>query len=637
MLCILPVLAFCLQPPQAQPEGPATLSLQPKITDAVLLNPGMGIYHMTGARNQPDPELWFMKICGIAYTRCHWADLEPEQGQYKFDEYFGPMFDYWVTQIHKRVAFRVMCESMHGRIKYVTPEWVFQAGVPGVPHTGLGDQEQIDPVFWDPKYLDLQCDFIRAFGEWADGRPGLEFVDIGSIGEWGEMHFGEHIPGRWTRDQMVEAGFTDYKLALAYRRIIDAFADAFPHTRVFLNVGGRMGINDYAASRGIHFRQDGLGLHGASYNVESTLYPAYGFRGVQCNLELHSGYDRMKANGWDVVEVIKKGLEGPLSYQNINFGGNVLNEAPPEDVREAVEYCARHIGYRFALIEARAPAEVHAWPDMPGRMPIQQTWQNQGVAPCYENLGLEWGLFGADGRPVATRPDFPGVPTTQWVPAQDIEVATILDLPPGLAPGQYLLGVRLFLPEKPEQRYYLPMAEMGAQDWYRVGEVQIVPGVAGQERVWVWDFEGDFTPAGLAQGMAAALVDDPLHGGARALRIEGQCEDTWGYATLARVALEPGARYRLTGWMLVRKLEGLRGGPSMKVGINGPDGAWVTNATTGAYRMDQPDTWQRLSVEFDTPAQGVTGDVCVERGSFSGVADAEIYLDDLELRTTAAP
>jgi hypothetical protein len=164
-----------------------------------------------------------------------------------FDTYFEPIFDFWVRQRGKRVAFRVMSESTHYRGKYATPNWIFDQGVPSVLHRGLRGQEQVDPVFWDPQYLKLHCEFIQRLGRYLDGRPGLEYVDIGGIGEWGEMHLGLHMQGRWTPMQLEQTEFTREKYIAAYRRVIDAHAQAFPNTRVFLNVGSYPEINDYVA------------------------------------------------------------------------------------------------------------------------------------------------------------------------------------------------------------------------------------------------------------------------------------------------------------------------------------------------------------------------------------------------------
>ncbi len=76
--------------PSATAQESGLVALTPEITDAPLLNPGMGLYVMVGNQEQPDPDAWFMQLCGTAYTRCHWSDLEPERGVYRFDEYFGP-------------------------------------------------------------------------------------------------------------------------------------------------------------------------------------------------------------------------------------------------------------------------------------------------------------------------------------------------------------------------------------------------------------------------------------------------------------------------------------------------------------------------------------------------------------------
>ena len=203
----------------------------------------------------------------IIYFRPVWADLEEAGPGSGFDAYFQPIFNFWVKKLGKRVAFRVMSESVHSSREYATPKWVFDQGVPAVQHVGLRVKRQWDPVFWNEKYLTLNCQFVARLGEYLDGRDGLEFVDIGSIGEWGEMHLGLHIPGRWTSEQLEETGFTRSKYIAAYRRVIDAHARAFPNTRVFLNVGDYAQINDYAAIRGVHFRQDGLTPSGPSADV----------------------------------------------------------------------------------------------------------------------------------------------------------------------------------------------------------------------------------------------------------------------------------------------------------------------------------------------------------------------------------
>lgn len=624
---------------QAGEAGPGMKRVTPPASNRPLLNPGMGIYVWVGPGGRVPQDSWIREVCAIGYFRCDWSDLEPEPGEYTFDDYLGRHLKYLRDELGWRMAFRVMSENLHSRKKYVTPKWVFEAGVPSVRHRGKYVNEQVDPVFWDPKYLELQCRFIRALGQWVERQEGIEFVDIGSIGEWGEMHLGMHIPGRWTEAQLRETGYSEFKYIQAYRRIIDAFADAFPHTRVFLNVGSYKQIDDYAAVRGLHFRQDGLGLHGASRGVDRWLYPEYAFRGVQCNLELIAGLRGMRARGWRPVEVIRKGLEAPVSYMHMNFGVATLFTNPPDEVRDAVMEAARRVGYRFRLEEAAFTCPAHSYEDVAGRVLVQQSWVNEGIAPCYESLALEWSIEDGEGRTVGRTRVFPQVPTTKWAPGKTIEEACIVELPPGTQPGTYRLCVRIFLPERPGVPYFLAMEGGDGQGKYVLGEIQVERGTAQPKEVAAMDYEEghDIKGVGLPKGMARELARGEGVEEGSALRVHGTSEGTWQYAVLGRVKLIPGARYRLEGWLKVERLTGALKAPHLKVGISDARGTFITNATTGPYDLKRTGQWQRLERDFDCPPNGTVGTICVERGQREGRVEAEILVDRVRLELLRAP
>jgi hypothetical protein len=167
--------------------------------------------------------------------------------------------------------------------------------------------------------------------------------------------------------------------------------------------------------------------------------------------------------------------------------------------------------------------------------------------------------------------------------------------------------------------------------------VTLVAATGPAEPPLVFDFEAPLDTVALPEGMAAEAVTEPVHGGQFALRVTGTCANTWNYAQISRIPLVPGARYRLEGWMLVTRLDGPLGGPCLKVGINGLDGAWITNESTSPYDVTKMGEWQLLSVEFDVPPEGLTGDLCIERGGLEAQVTGEIVVDDLTLRMTAGP
>ncbi|MCY2994824.1 MAG: DUF4832 domain-containing protein [Planctomycetota bacterium] len=607
----------------------------PAASSSALANPGMGLY-LAGTLHTEDlpPEAWFSPLVQIGYFRDDWSVLEPDaEGKYRFDEYFGPIFDLWVKRWQRRVAFRFMSENMHSRRQYVTPKWVFDTGVPSVKLQGLYAKEQIDPVFWDDRYLRIQERFIADLGKYLDGRPGLEFVDIGCIGEWGEMHL-----ARWTPELLQQTGFTTARYIAAYRRLIDAFARAFPHTRVFLNVGEYEAINDYAAIKGLHFRQDGLTPTGPSADVGRRFYRSYASRGVICNYELHSGYTEMKQKGWGVPETFAKGLEDPISYLHINLMSYRELAQAPADVKQAVTDTARRVGFRFVLTQLRCNKTLRLREGTPSRLLLEHSWKNEGVAPCYASYALRWTLTDAQGRVVTEPLAFPAHPTTVWRPGEDVTLKDVITIPAGTPPGVYRLKVAMVEPENPSLRVQLAIAGRDSEGAYDLCPISAERHAADPAVVYEEAFEQGAGGWQATEGMRAR-VDGAAHGGKNCLRIAGtQPGTTWNYAqfSLPRPVL-PASRYRLSCWMRVDKIAPGAPAPYLKIGLADASGKWLTNVQANAYDLDKLGTWQHLVAFVETTPNTAGGHLTIEKGAREGHFDTSLGLDDVSLELLESP
>ncbi len=628
--------------PSEQVDAPvvALRTITPAQTDAVLFNPGMGLYLAGGSQlgYQPAPDAWIFQMADIVYFRPVWSDLEEEGPGSGYDAYFQPIFDFWAKKLGKRVAFRVMSESMHAGCEYATPKWVFEQGVPGVRHIGLRKQQQIDPVFWHEKYLQLYCEFVARLGEYLDGREALEYIDIGGIGEWGEMHLGLHIPGRWTTAQLDETGFTPEKYVAAYRQIIDAHAHAFPHTRVFLNVGDYAQINDYAALRGLHFRQDGLTPRGPSADVGNRFFRPYAPRGVICNYEFHSGLEAMRQQHWDLRTTVDRGMSDPISYLNTNILGMTQWEKAAPDVKELFLDAARKIGFRFVLNEIQVPQQFRVRENRPGRLILEHQWTNAGVAPCYESLALEFTLHDQQDKVVASQLYFPEVSTTQWNPGSVTDHQTVMRIPPGMPAGTYRLKVAMRLPEKPTVNIQLGIAGRDDDGRYLLGEIPAVTATADDLVTLQEGFEQAGPDWSAGQGIKLAVDQTEQHSGGASLRVEGTQSDGWNYAAGRRsFVVYPGSKYRLTCWMKVATLQPASLPPYFKLGINDGQGKWSTNITTNLYDMHRAGEWQQLSAIAETPLNAATGQFAVERGTNESPTTVKIWLDDVQLELLEGP
>ena len=99
----------------------------------------------------------------------------------------------WVTKF--RSAFRAKKPVMHLRhvpveingIRYATPYWVVKAGAKGIERPEFGSASWT-PDWDDPVFLEKLDNFHKAFAEKYDGKPWVRYVDVGSIGDWGEGH-----------------------------------------------------------------------------------------------------------------------------------------------------------------------------------------------------------------------------------------------------------------------------------------------------------------------------------------------------------------------------------------------------------------------------------------------------------------
>ena len=491
------------------------------------------------------------------------------------------------------------------------------------------------PVFWDERYLATQERFIADLGRYLDGRPGLEFIDIGSIGEWGEMHL-----ARWTPQQLRDTGYSEAKYIGAYRRIIDAFARAFPHTRVFLNVGDYATINDYAALRGLHFRQDGLTPSGPSADVGHRFYRTYARRGVQCNYELYGGYDEMKQKGWGVRETFAKGLEDPISYLHINLMGYQELRHAPAEVKDAVMDAARRIGYRFVLTQLQCSRTLRIGAGPRGRLLLEDTWKNDGVAPCYDSYALQWSLVNARGENVVVQITYPTTPTTRWWPGEEVSDRSVISLPPGLTVGDYSLKVAMVKPEDPTLHIQLGIASRDAQGRYTLGTL---PAVAAAQTgaaadIYAEGFENGAGGWRAAPGMTVR-PDTDSHTGRSALLIQGTQPGTaWNYADVSlREPVLPASRYRISCWMKVDALAPAANAPYLKIGLNDASGQWLTNYATNTYDTGKLGTWQHLEGDAETPYDTAAGILSVEKGTLESHVTATIHVDDVRLELLESP
>ncbi|HRZ91809.1 MAG TPA: beta-galactosidase, partial [Candidatus Paceibacterota bacterium] len=179
--------------------GTAVHELSP-LHDAarLLVNPDKGWYHHYPDNHinkyviAQDADLLEFPGMDHLYIRLAWAYLEPKEGQFDW-AIIDRIIEKW-TAHGLGIAFRISCkETSTDRIEqqFATPRWVMEAGARGGHYRAgkpAGPDGPWEPEFDDPIFLAKLDRFLAAFAARYDGKPWLRYLDIGSIGDWGEGH-----------------------------------------------------------------------------------------------------------------------------------------------------------------------------------------------------------------------------------------------------------------------------------------------------------------------------------------------------------------------------------------------------------------------------------------------------------------
>ena len=452
-------------------EDPGTVRVRPEDNGRALANPGMGwvfFYYSNvpqnyGSRLAPSDTLDDWPGLTTIYLRIPWSYIEPEEGQWNWSVLDAPA-QRWIAK-GKQVAFRITASESWTR--WATPKWVEKAGARGYDFRP-GKGVQADGPFWEPDYEDpvflAKLDhFLAALAARYDGNPEVAYIDVGSLGVWGEGH-------TWSS--------TLRPITLSnVKRHVELYKKHFRKTLLVANddMGGSQAhgpnqVMDYVLAQGLTLRDDSIlvqpGPH--AYFHAAWAQPFWPLRPVILESEHYGG---SKARGcWQDGHLYLQAVEDyHASYASIHFWPR---EFLAEN-RELVAKISRRLGYRLQLVEASWPQTVR----LGQRLAFSSTWRNAGVAPClvggYPAVTLKDAKGGIVGVFADETFDVRGLPVAAPEKAATHRQAGDFGLPFQLREGRYdvfvSVGTRTGTPT-----IALPLADDDGQRRYRLGEIRVV-------------------------------------------------------------------------------------------------------------------------------------------------------------------
>jgi hypothetical protein len=427
-----------------------------------LANPDKGWYHHmldNGIHKyliQDEKQLTGFPGMDHLYLRLAWAFLEPEEG--KFDwSYIDDIVEKYVP-LGYRISFRISCKET-GKvneavpteidgIRYATPYWVVKAGAKGIERPEFGSPSWT-PDWNDPVYLEKLDNFHKAFAAKYDGLPWVRYVDVGSIGDWGEGH-------TWSSTR-IPPTFDEVKTH------IDIYLKHYKNTQIVVTDDllastkvetEKQELLKYALKNKISLRDDSPMVQGYMQNDLSTWtvrhpeFFAEVYKTMPTVFELEH-YGKVKSNGYwlgkNGAEIIQEyKVTGADVFRNavkiirptyIGFHG-YLGEwltDNPDFTKEMLNRC----GYWYF------PKSINSSQIKNGKLSFEMEWLNKGVSPAYTAYQLKGKLIPVDNSSKSINFEIEDSGNKKWMPGQ-IKVEKYSVKLSEKPKGNYKLAIQLF-------------------------------------------------------------------------------------------------------------------------------------------------------------------------------------------------
>ncbi len=191
------------------------ITFSPESSNDVILSQGMGLAPWADSDETPSMNT------SLVYVELKWSDWEPEDDVFDVD-YVNEHFNLELYREEGRqVVFRFVCDEPREEPHMDIPEWLYQL-------TGDGEMYDINygrgysPNYENEIFVSEHAEAIAALGEAFGQDDFFVYVELGSLGHWGEWHVD------------YEAGLKPMPLYEVREQYVMPYLNAFTNARFLL-------------------------------------------------------------------------------------------------------------------------------------------------------------------------------------------------------------------------------------------------------------------------------------------------------------------------------------------------------------------------------------------------------------------
>jgi hypothetical protein len=416
-----------------------TVVLTPKAIDEPLNNPLSGFA----------PCADYEEIVGdnqLVYVDVTWRELEPVRGNYDFSAIEQENhLNEWRSK-GKHVVFRFLCD-VPGEAEHMDiPDWLYEA-------TGKdGDWYDTDygkgysPNYSNPLMIELHGKAIEALGARFGSDEFFSFVQLGSLGHWGEWHTKHEsgidpLPSEDVRRQYIEPYITSFPNAMFLMR--RPFRDA--EERGF-GLYNDMTGDPESTGEWLQWIQSG-GVYNETGEPDALVRMVNAWKTAPIGGEFTSSLtmeEMLQGNLERTVNMIKK--------SHMTFIGPKSPVLPEEKrlYREGIDSVLSALGSRLRVSRAELVQPLLT----DGDLTVRLDWVNDGSAPFYRDWQTVLCLMDSAGREVLRQQV--DVKLSDIINGTPVKTETVISVG-DLAEGEYTIMLAILSPDTGYPSYRFAM------------------------------------------------------------------------------------------------------------------------------------------------------------------------------------
>lgn len=323
----------------------------------------------------------------LVFILLRWADWEPEEGVFDIETLESKFYlEHW-RQEGKHAVLRFVCDIPGDEDHLDIPDWLYEKtrGAHYETELGMG----YSPDYANASFQQAHLAALEKLGEYC-GRDGfIAFVELGSIGHWGEWH---------ASDARGRSLMPDAEVCEDY---IHAYIDCFESSKLLMRrnyiaaVDEQMGFyNDMTGNLPATETWLDWMRNGGSQETsgrEMTLVPVEHLgRETPVGGEFASDVSMDDILGESFGEVLSS-----ITASHITFLGPNVPDLLEEETAVARESILRRMGYRIYVTELKMQYNFSS-----RMLNVTLMWTNAGNAGFFFDWPVTLYLYDADRNPV---------------------------------------------------------------------------------------------------------------------------------------------------------------------------------------------------------------------------------------------